>query len=867
MQVLLNRLNVFFEQLPDFSRKHRVKVWALFIGLTILIGAGVTRFQIDMSLEAYFREEDPVKQAYDRFRTMFGSDENLFIVYESKDGDIFSDAALKAVQGIQNELENYRFALKEGESSALDHIKEVDTILSVSYTEANEDALISRQFIGEDLPQSTEAREALRQQAVAHPDYLLTYFSKNYQYGGIVIRTDFNAALLEELVVPNSEGEIGTDAAAALDDEEEFFDDEEGLIDMEETVAVDSESPEVAQFQKAGMPDYIAFMKEVRAILEKPEYQDALIFHPVGQPEVMSFFGEIIMGEMMMVTLASLLLIAVVMGILFRALSAVVWSVLVVIFSLVWIVGLVGWTGVTMTFMINIIIFLILAVGVADTVHILSGYLYFRNQGQDHATAMRSVFRKSALACTLTSVTTAIGLLALVFVPIVPIRNFGIFASLGVFFAYFFTVFWLPVMLDLWSPVAKKPGKKVQTSNRKPHLIQRLLQRIEHVSYAAPLATVLVFAVLGVVLVYGASKIRVDSNLVEIIPESTPLRQTYLLVDEYMSGTQNMEILFDAGKADALKNPKVLNTIEGVQEYLESKYPDLVLDTYSLVNVTKDSYKALNEGRPEMYIIPQDPHVLDQTLFLFNNANPSDRRELVSDDYSQSRITVRLRNEGSAIYVDIVEELRAYIDQAFAPLRNEYPQLDISITGGFALMVQLLDYISWSQIQSFGLALAVISLLLLIVFGSKRVGFIAVFPNLFPIISVFGIMGYLDIALDTDTLLIAPIIIGIAVDDTIHFLTHYRAEMLKHGNIQQAIVHSFREAGQAIVFTSIILSIGFCVFIMSTHLGLRNFGILSAIAISVAVIADLLLLPAMCMLFQARFRKAELAREPSPQAA
>ena len=132
-------------------------------------------------------------------------------------------------------------------------------------------------------------------------------------------------------------------------------------------------------------------------------------------------------------------------------------------------------------------------------------------------------------------------------------------------------------------------------------------------------------------------------------------------------------------------------------------------------------------------------------------------------------------------------------------------------------------------------------------------GKFAIFPNLLPIVAVFGLMGAFGISLDTDTLLIAPVIIGIAIDDTIHFLTHYRADLLLTRNINKSIRMTIREAGQAIMFTSIVLSIGFLVFLNASHLAMRNFGVLSAEAITVALITDVLLLPALCMLFNADF--------------
>jgi len=406
-------------------------------------------------------------------------------------------------------------------------------------------------------------------------------------------------------------------------------------------------------------------------------------------------------------------------------------------------------------------------------------------------------------------------------------------------------------MLDLWSPVSKK---KTEVQD---HFVQRIIRKIEGTGTSKPLLIIFIFAVLSITLLVGLSKLKVDSNFVEVIKEGLPLRDTYTLVDRYMAGTGNMEILIDLKKEDAMKDPDVLGKIDMLQGYIKKHHSKKIIKTISLVNVAKDSYKALNEGKDEMYIIPADPMVLEQTLFLFNNANPKDRRRLVSDDYSKGRVGIHSVNVGSIESIELMDRMQSFMDDEFHSLKQKYPDLEITLTGNMALLSIMLDYISWSQIKSFGMALIVISIVLLIVLGSIKAGLIAMVPNLFPILMTFGLMGFLKIPLDADTLIIAPIIIGLAVDDTIHFLAHFRLEVKKFKDIKKATLYAIREAGQAITFTTLILSIGFLVFIFSFHNGLSHFGIFSAVAIITALLSDLFLLPALCMTFNMDFKKKE----------
>ncbi|PCK08199.1 MAG: hypothetical protein COA42_10350 [Alteromonadaceae bacterium] len=882
MPQLLHHANLFFEQLPDRIRKYRYLVWLVFVLINVGIITGASRFTIDMSLEAYFQKDDPVKLAYDKFRAQFGGDEIMLIVYEARDGDIFSNNSLKAVQQLQDQLQNYRLYRNAEDTladapSELDHITEVKSIINASYMQARDGSLVSRPFIGDNLPASAQQLEQWRRLALAHKEYPEQYIARDMRHGALVIRTDFNAEDIGDDQGSNSTAALTQELAQELTqenaakitvDDSDYDSDDDGLNldfewqdDAQLNSNTDQDKLDQPKFVKTELQDYSAFMAAITPILEQEQLTDHLEFHVVGNPPVMTFFAKIIMKEMVLVALFAIIIIGIALTILFRSFSAVVWSIFIVIVSFLWIIGLIGWSGMIMTFMINIIVFLILAVGVADSVHILSGYMFFRNEGEEHEQALRSVFKKSGLACLLTSLTTAIGLCALILVPVVPIRNFGIFAALGVVVAFILTVVILPLLLDIWAPVKRKlkdkVRDKVQGEKNNHGLIQRTLVRVETLGLRYPKRIIAIFALMTIVMSFGIGQVKVNTNIIEIMPKGSEIYQSYVLANEKLAGAQNMEIILNAGREDAFKDPLVLNAMDDFQNYIKQNYGDLIPRSTSLVNVTKSSFKALNDDAESQYRIPQKPEVLAQTLFMFNNANLDDRRLLVSDNYSQARITITAKNAGSYIYSPIMKDIQAQAEKTFAPLKHSYPEFEITLTGGVALMLKLMDYVNWSQIQSFVLALVVISLLLLLIFSSIRVGIIAIIPNLLPVITAFGVMGFLDMSLDTDTLLVAPIIIGIAVDDTIHFLTHYRAGIFSLGSIPEAIKQTIREAGQAITFTSIVLALGFLVFTFSSHASLRNFGVISAIAITTALITDLLLLPALCKVFKADFGQTQ----------
>ena len=853
MKQLLNVLSIYFATVPMTLRKIKWLVWILFIATTVFLGFGITQNKFDMTIESWFNADDPTKLALNQFRSEFGSDDGIYIVYKAKDGDILSENALQAVHGIREEILSFREKLKPDEISPLEHLTKVNNIVSANVLEVDQDTLLSKKFIGTDFPITSHQREILRDKARKQRNFPLYYFSKDFQYGGILIETDFGTDPLD--VVESEERQASTGSDNIFEAETDDFADEGEMEEISVEVDQTATIKEI-KYKPVDMNDYIMVMEELDKILYQKKFTDYLEYYPVGNAPMMTIFMEMMM-EMEPLFGGMILIMIVLLWYLFRSISAVLWPISIVILSCVWSIGLAGWLGATITSMISLTVLLVLAVGIADAIHIISGYLLFRKEGQDHQNALNSAFEKAALPCLLTTITTMVGMLALSTSSISHIQVFGYMSAIGVFFAFIFTIYLLPLMLDLLAPVSKKRAyseiRKIKWIPDFSVIVQKMLDKVLPIVKKSPGSVIGIFVIIFGLCIYGATQVKVDSNLIEQTKAGSDLRIRYEVVDTHMAGTQNMEIYFDLKQEDALKDPFVLKTIDQLQKTIEQKYSHLVARTFSLADIVKDTYQVLNEGREEMYLIPDNPKVLSQTLFMFNNANPDDRRKLVSDNYSKSHISVQLYNAGSFEYVGFFKNVRTDIEQAFSNVHQQYPGSDISITGGLALLMQLADYISWSQIKSLAMVIATISILLIFIFGTKRIGIMSIIPNLIPATLTFGLLGLFDIPLDSDTIIIAPVIIGIAVDDTIHFITHYRGEILKTPSIYKALLNTIKEVGQAITFTTLILGLSFFIMTFSTNTSLIKVGIFGSLAILVALLCDLFLLPALIMTFKLRF--------------
>ena len=839
MKKVYGKMEKFFEELPAQLRSIRYLVWILIFSITAIMVLGTTKIKTTRSVDASFPESDQALQILNKYKQEFGSNENLTLLFKAKDGDVFSQKSLNTLSDLQEALETGRYKKTEKGPAPLSHIVEIKSILNASYEEVNGDLLKYRKFIGSDIPQDNEQVENLRSLASNHRDYPGLYFSGDYKFGIIHIRTDFGT-------IPETEGIVQND----LDEFENEEEEDEVSTDFVEIEAQD------IKFKATDNMEYAAFLSDIEKILQNPKYSKEMEFHGVGFPVIVAFIVKVLSSEFAMIFAGLGLIVLIAQWGLFRSFSAVVWPLSIVIITLIWTSGLIGWSGIVLRDLFQAIKLLTIVVGISDSIHILSGYVYYRGTKNDHTQALQCALKKSGIACLLTSLTTMIGFGSLIFVPLKELQYFGIFCSISVGIAYLLTIFLLPLMIDVWRPISKKKLLSIQQQVEVKNVAQWLLSKIDFFTQKNAKLIAAIFIATFLFCAWGAVQISIDKNIIEDFQKNSSITKAFNIFEKATGGSQNLQVFIDTGVEGGLKDPEMLVAMDTLQKQLEQKYSPLVVRSMSLANIVKNTYQALNENNPQKYVIPKSKKVLAETLFLFNNAKPEDRRQLVSDNYQKASINLSIKNDRYSVYAELIKNVEKEKDFIFSTLSKKYPDLTVNLTGSIRMIVQEQLYSSQSLLSSFLLALGVISLILLVLFGSVRVGLlVAMIPNLFPVVITFGIMGWLKIPLDSFTLIITPIIIGIAVDDTIHFLTHYRIEVSNTGSISSALTSTIKEVGQAVSFTSIILGLGLLSMAYASFVPMARFGLLSGIAIFSALLADLFLLPALCILLEVNFKK------------
>ena len=898
MEKLLITLSDAFAQVPNRVLRYKHFVLAGLFVISLLMVWGIfTRTELDMTTDSFLDQEDPSMLALNEYRRQFGSDDSVFLVYRAKDGDVFSRESLLAIQQLTDDLrywqqlrpEDYPDAINgiDLDFNELNHVRRVQSIANLRFQENQGDTLLSNRLVPEQLPESDDELAAIKTRALNQQDYLLAFYSADARYGAVMIQTDFGAQPVEGYEPAVNATDIVLDDSFI--DFDAFAADDNFDLDFDESAQIQEVS-----FEPVDMLGYTNFHLMTKALYEK--YDEQFEFFPVGNPPMMEFMMDTL-TQMQVLGLVMILIFTLLLYILFRSFSAVLWPMVTIAASMAWTWGFTVWLGVTISQMISLTVLLVFAVGIADCVHVMSAYFSFRRQGDDHYDALSKSYGKTGLAIMVTTITTMAGVLALTTSELVPIQVFGMMSAFGVVMAFFFTLVLLPILLDLWHPGApaaddasladrlgdrwNRLSNSTKTGTALIYVVAvylmlgpwvgtyitvislltyvvvnwqlAILSAVPHFVARRPWLVLGVFAGLFALCSYGMTLIRIDSNMTELTKEGSAIRVAYETVDENMAGAMSMVIMVDTHTSDGLYNPRLMQAMDQLQNRIETRYSDQVTRTNSLANIVKDTYQIMSDDDPAFYRVPDDAQMISQLLYLFNSANPEDRRALVSDDYSRSHISLNIYNAGSYQYQRFFEEISQEIDEVFGPLESQFPELEVYLTGSMALLMRMADEVANSQFSSFTFAIAVISVIMIITLGSFQGGIMAMIPNMIPALLGFGLMGLLGIALDTDTLLIAPLIIGIAVDDTIHFMTHYRVELIRTGSISESLVSTIRDVGQAVMFTTMVLGLGFALLSFSDYLGMAKMGFFGSAAIFVALLCDLFLIPAMIIIFKPTF--------------
>lgn len=564
------------------------------------------------------------------------------------------------------------------------------------------------------------------------------------------------------------------------------------------------------------------------------EYSNRYSFHKSGIPFFRNQYVNLLNGEIFIYIGLSSVLIILLLWYLYRSIWGVLFPMIIVWTTLLFTVAIIQLTGGYLEIMSSTIAPILLCVGVADAVHMISKYDDARESGMLKRESILEMLSTLGSATFLTSVTTAIGFASLLSSSVVPMAKFGAYTATGVLLAYVVTIFFLPVAL---SKSRKKRVFNEKSGSFYP-AISRILNRITAIN-RLHFKKILLFGFGGTLLLtFGIKNVDVNGKVFDDLGEDTELMQDSRFFSERLSPQFPLEFIIDTGEPEAALTLEMMQRLDAFEKYLLEF--DEIHRVAGLHQLIEEVEFVLRDERDESSTrsLPESDSAISQYVLLLEINDAPELERLVDFDYRKLRVTAFTEDAGSKRINVMRDEISTYIS-------DHFPSENITITGTTILSADLTDKIVYSLAWSILIAITAISLIMALLFRNVKMVIISLIPNLIPLLVIASVMGILNVDIKPSTAVIFTIALGIAVDDSIHYLARFRIEYMRSGSMNAALTATTVKTGRAIIVTSMILIAGFGTLITSAFTSTAMMGILVCSTIFAALIADLFILPSL----------------------
>ena len=594
-------------------------------------------------------------------------------------------------------------------------------------------------------------------------------------------------------------------------------------------------------------------LAEIEAIIADLQGKNGAKLSLIGVPIVNREYAVLLAGDMVRTVSGAALLVGLLLFVLFRNAWGVALPLMSVGLAMAWTVGYMALAGDSFNIINSIVPALLLVIAVGDAVHFLTTYYAEIGAGADKDSAIRAMVRRIGGACLLTSMTAAIGFASLIVARIDIIKGMGRVAAVGLMVAYVVILLLVPTVLSMVTVPASALG-----SDPRRGWIGRLLVWLGHVTTARKGPVLVVTALITVLCIAGAFRVKSDNFLLEELLPENPVSVALHHNEEVLSGVMPVEIVVRTEDEGGIFEPDVLNGIAALQEELRRE--PFIGHSVSIVDLIREIARVQDGSRR----IPETRAQAAQYLLYFEmSEDPSFLDSMIDLQRKTARISATAKDWGTNNFLAWFDGRRkcdpralcdepmvAKIDRIFGTTDGVKDGLSVKVTGGSLVAADALSRLVEDMLASLGTAFVVISLLMMITLRSLRVGLMSMLPNLLPLLITLGFMGWVSIPIRTSTALIFSVALGVAVNDTIHFLTRYREELFASGDRIEAVKLTLLSTGRAIIFTSLLLIGGFAVMLSSRFMGIFQMGLLGAVALFAALLGDLVLLPVCLAIFK-----------------
>ncbi|WP_315601690.1 MMPL family transporter [Treponema socranskii] len=487
--------------------------------------------------------------------------------------------------------------------------------------------------------------------------------------------------------------------------------------------------------------------------------------------------------------------------------------------------------------MMTIPILLGMALSVGYSIHYINSFkLHFRQTGLRKESVIMSV-EETGWPLFFTALTTIASLISFALVDIGPLKWLGLTSSATVLVIFLYAIILIPVLLSFGKDKKKEESATMQKTTKTDLAFESFGKRVLKHSKAV---LIVGFAMI-VVFIPGIFKIRVTLDYIEMLGLKIPyIARLAKLQNTQLGSVYSYKILIEYPDVDEFKKPERMFALEK----LENTLGNLSLTrksngkprVKSVLDIVKETNRMLNGDDPAYYSIPDDENLLTQELFLYEITGGSRLYDWLNADYNMAYVNVNLATYDSS-------QIASNIADAEKAAEELFPGAEVSAIGAVAEFAEMNGKIVRGELKSFAGSFIMIAAMLILVFMSIRTGLIGMIPNVTPVIILAGIMGYFRFRLDMMTMTVMPMILGIAVDDTIHFINHVKYYYEVHGNYKDAILRTYLEIGKTMCMTTVIICAMFLIYAFSPMNTMHRIGMLSIVGLTTALAADYLLTP------------------------
>ena len=555
-----------------------------------------------------------------------------------------------------------------------------------------------------------------------------------------------------------------------------------------------------------------------------------------GEPVMGQEIGRIASGAMAKLLPIAILVMIAILYLSFRNVRGVILPLLIAVVTIIWTVGLMGCLHVPLSAISIIMPIIMISVGIADGIHILTRYREETQLTFDKRKALTQTVIAVGMACFLTSITTMSGFGSLYTSSLRIIKNFGLFTAIGVGIAFIITVTFFLAFLSLL-PSDRRAQNKERTA-----FLQKILWKWANYIVSRT-KTILVVAGLLVVLgSTGILLISTETDFMSFFNADSSIRLAFNAMKENFGGVDIIQV---AVKGD-IRDPKVLQAVERFQDEI-GKIEEVGKPT-SIVNILRSANKALHEGNPEFEVLPETGEEVAQYLLLLSMGGASALDSLISFSYDQALIQARVATQKSSERDEVIGAVEKAMGRHFGS------DIEVVLTGSPVLESRMVPLMAKGQLQSLALAILFVLVLMVIISKSLTYGVFCTIPVSLTVALNFGVMGWFKVPLDIASATIASIAIGIGIDYAIHLFQRYKEELAIGESPEEAVKITISNTGQAIFYNAAAVGLGFLVLVFASMPALARIGWLIALTMFFSSTASMTVLPAL-LLVHARWRE------------